>query len=84
MLDTANKIAKEKFVFPPDIIKAIKSDSAAWKNYKKFSPSYQRIRIAYIDAARNRPEEFQKRLENFIKKTRENKQIGFGGIEKYY
>ena len=74
----------EKFVFPPDIVTAIKSDTLAWKNYQKFSPSYKRIRIAYIDAARKRPEEFEKRLANFIKKTKENKQIGFGGIEKYY
>ena len=37
MLDTVNKIVKEKFVFPPDIIKAIKSDSVAWKNYRTFS-----------------------------------------------
>jgi hypothetical protein len=31
-----------------------------------------------------RLEEFKKRLRNFIEKTRENKMIGFGGIEKYY
>ena len=47
--------------------------------------SYKRIRIAYIDSARSRPEEFKKRLNNFIEKTRENKIIpGYGGIEKYY
>ena len=41
--------------------------------------------MAYIDAARKRPEEFQKRLTNFINKTRENKLIiGYGGVEKYY
>ncbi len=84
MRDTAIKIIAEEFVFPPDIIRAIKNDRVAWKNYQRFSPSYQRIRIAYIDSARNRPEEFQKRLKNFIEKTRENTQIGFGGIEKYY
>ena len=29
--------------------------------------------------------EFEKRLRNFIRKTRENKLItGYGGIEKYY
>ncbi|MDE6766935.1 MAG: YdeI/OmpD-associated family protein, partial [Eubacterium sp.] len=56
-----------------------------WKNYEKFPNAYKRIRIAYIDAARKRPLEFKKRLENFISKTRENKLIkGFGGIEKYY
>lgn len=82
--DTAKKVLKEKFVFPPDIIKSIKKDKAAWENYQKFSPPYKRIRIAYIDSARRRPEEFKKRLANFIRKTKENKQIGFGGIEKYY
>lgn len=78
------KILEEKFVFPPDIINAIKADKNAWKNYQEFSPAYKRIRIAYINSARKRPEEFKKRLENFVKKTRENKQIGFGGIDKYY
>jgi uncharacterized protein YdeI (YjbR/CyaY-like superfamily) len=82
--ETAEKILKEKFVFPSDIIKVIKNDKMVWKNYQKFSPSYKRIRIAYIDGSRNRPEEFKKRLMNFIKKTKENKKIGFGGIEKYY
>jgi hypothetical protein len=42
------------------------------------------VRIAYIEGARDRPAEFQKRLNNFIQKTEQNKQIGFGGIEKYY
>ena len=47
--------------------------------------SYTHLRIAYIEAARKRPEEFEKRLNNFINKTKENKMIkGFGGIEKYY
>ena len=50
----------------------------------KFSPAYRRIRIAYIEATRNRPDEFKKRLNNFTKKAEQNKLIGFGGIEKYY
>ena len=84
IVGTAERIAKEEFMFPPDIIDALKSDEIVWEHYRKFSPSYKRIRIAYIEAARKRPEEFRKRLANFIAKTRENKLIGFGGIEKYY
>ena len=73
------------FVFPNDIIDRLKEDERAWKNYQRFSAPYQRIRIAYIEAARKRPEEFEKRLNNFLSKTKENKIItGFGGIEKYY
>jgi len=84
MHESVKKVLKEKFVFPSDIINAIKKDKKVWENYQKFSPAYKRIRIAYIDGARKRPEEFNKRLTNFIKKTRENKIIGFGGIEKHY
>lgn len=84
ILDKANKIASEKFVFPKDIVTAVKKDEIAWKNYNTFSDAYKRIRVAYIHNARDLPEEFKKRLRNFIKKTRENKQIGFGGIDKYY
>jgi uncharacterized protein YdeI (YjbR/CyaY-like superfamily) len=84
MQETAKKVLAEKFVFPPDIIDALKADETVWKNYQNFSSAYKRVRIAYIDAARNRPEEFKKRLANFVKKTKENKQIGFGGIDKYY
>ncbi len=77
-------IGKE-FVFPPDIIDAIKKDGTAWENYEKFSGAYKRLRIAYIEGARKRPDEFKKRLHNFINKTKENKIIrGYGGVEKYY
>jgi uncharacterized protein YdeI (YjbR/CyaY-like superfamily) len=77
-------VINQEFVFPPDILKAVKANKQAWSNYQKYSPAYQRIRVAYIEGARDRPAEFQKRLENFINKTEQNKIFGFGGIEKYY
>jgi len=79
------KIIQQEFIFPKDIIEKLKSDTTVWGNYQSFPESYKRIRIAYIESARQRPEEFEKRLNNFINKTQENKLIkGFGGIEKYY
>ena len=73
------------FVFPEDILDALRQDETVWANYEAFSDSYKRIRVAYIDAARKRPAEFEKRLASFIKKTRKNKRIvGYGGIESYY
>lgn len=78
-------IVKAPFVFPPDIIDVLRQDETVWENYLKLPEPYRRIRIAYIEAARKRPEEFQKRLNNFINKTRSNELIkGFGEIEKYY
>jgi uncharacterized protein YdeI (YjbR/CyaY-like superfamily) len=80
----ARKVLKEKFVFPVGILAALRKDASVWRNFTSFSESYKRIRVAYIDGARKRPDEFRKRLASFIEKTRKNKLIGYGGIEKYY
>lgn len=82
--ETLGNILEEKFIFPLDILKALKANKDAWRNYQKFSDSYKRIRIAFIDGARNRPEEFKRRLRHFIEMTEKNKTFGFGGIEKHY
>jgi uncharacterized protein YdeI (YjbR/CyaY-like superfamily) len=85
LVDSIQGIISKEFNFPGDIMAEIGKDKIVLRNYQEFSDSYKRIRIAYIDVARNRPNEFKKRLNNFIKKTRENKLIvGFGGIDKYY
>jgi uncharacterized protein YdeI (YjbR/CyaY-like superfamily) len=72
------------FSIPEDILREIKTNPAAWKNFKRFSPAYVRIRIAFIEGARKRPLEFAKRKKYFLRMTEKNKQFGFGGIEKYY
>jgi len=72
-----------RFEFPEDIMAALRENKQAWENFQIYSGSYQRIRIAYIDGARNRPGEYEKRLRHFLKKTEQNKQFGFG-IEDYY
>ena len=78
-------VIRAPYIFPTDIIEALKQNDAVWDNYQHFPDSYQRIRVAYIDAARKRPDEFLKRLNYFIEKTRQNKLIkGYGGIDKYY
>jgi len=62
-------LLKEKFNIPLDIIGVIKKDKIAWHNYQQFSEPYKRIRVAYIESARDQPGEFKKRLNNFIKKN---------------
>ena len=84
VLETLGDILEEKFVIPKDILQAIKANKEAWKNFQKFSDSYKRIRIAFIEGARKRPQEFEKRLKHFIQVTEKNKMFGFGGIEKHY
>ena len=82
--ESLGDILNEKFKTAPDILKAIKANKEAWKNFQKFSDSYKRIRIAFIEGARKRPAEFEKRLRHFIQMTEKNKMFGFGGIEKHY
>ncbi len=77
-------VLDEVFVFPEDILQAIRANEQAWRRFQGFSAAYQRIRVAYIDIARARPEEFARRLRSFIKATAQGKQIGYGGIEKYF
>lgn len=73
------------YSFPEDILAELRKDETVWRNYSAFSEPYKRIRVAYIDAARKRPEEFRKRLVNFIRFTKQNKLIvGYGGVDKYY
>jgi len=84
VLATLGDLVGEQSEIPPDILDAIKANEEAWENYQRLSQPYIRIRIAFIDGARNRPQEFKKRLRYFIEMTGKNKQFGFGGIEKYY
>ena len=76
-------VVDEPFVVPPDIEAALRVDPAVWKNFTSYADTYQRIRIAYVDSARSRQDEFDKRLANLLRKTAADSQFGFG-IESYY
>ncbi len=84
VIASSGKIGVGRFRIPPDIREAIRKDKEAWKNFRRFSPSYVRIRVAFIEGARDRPAEFKKRLAYFVKMSAKNKTFGFGGVEKYY
>lgn len=64
------------FKIPADILKELKKDKETWENFQKFDESYQTIRIGFIESARSRPKEFQKRLTHFLKMTKQNKTFG--------
>jgi uncharacterized protein YdeI (YjbR/CyaY-like superfamily) len=83
ILSSLDNVLVENFEIPADVWRALKANAQAWRNFRTYSGSYQRIRIAFIDTARKRPAEFQKRLRHFLRMTERNKQYGYG-IEKYY
>ena len=83
VLATLGDVAAEKFEFPSDILQAIQTNELAWKHFQTYSAPYRRIRVAFVDGARDRPAEFCKRLKHFLRMTEQNKQFGFG-IESYF
>ena len=83
VLATLENVDLEAFDYPDDIMDALQKNEQTWENFQSYSSSYQRIRIAYIDGARDRPGEYEKRLQHLLKMTEQNKQFGHG-IEDYY
>jgi uncharacterized protein YdeI (YjbR/CyaY-like superfamily) len=73
----------EDYEIPWDILSALQANKDAWGFFTSTSASYQRIRAAYVDGARKRPEEFRKRLEHLIVMCASGKQFGYH-IEDYY
>jgi uncharacterized protein YdeI (YjbR/CyaY-like superfamily) len=71
-------ISLESFVIAADILAALQADAQVWTNFQQFPAVYHRIRVTHIELVRDQPDEFTKRLEKLVEKTRQNKM--FGGI----
>ncbi len=61
---------------PADILERLRSDPEVWKNFRRFPASYRRIRTGWIEGARRRPAEFEKRLAYFLRMTAKNRKYG--------
>ena len=83
ILEKVQTILDEEYQYPDDILIALQQDEETWSNFNGFTESYKRIRVAYVDNARKRPEDFQKRLDTLVKKTKNNKKLGYG-INRFY
>jgi uncharacterized protein YdeI (YjbR/CyaY-like superfamily) len=83
VLAIVSNLLEVEFVFPSGIEAALRANEQAWANFQSYSGAYQRIRVAYVEAKRGKPEEFEKRLNHLLKMTEQDKQFGFG-IEDYY
>ena len=66
----------QEFVFAADVMAQLQRDEVTWTNFQAFPEWYRRIRVGWIDAARHRPEIFQRRLRYFLKMTAQNKKFG--------
>jgi uncharacterized protein YdeI (YjbR/CyaY-like superfamily) len=65
-----------KFIIAEDIIEILKAKPDAWSNFLEFPDLYHRVRIGYIEEMRKNQNEFDRRLQNFVNKTADNKMFG--------
>ncbi len=65
-----------EFVVAEDILAVLRSKPAAWSNFLEFPDLYRRVRIGYIEEMRKNSNEFERRLQNFVSKTTDNKMFG--------
>jgi uncharacterized protein YdeI (YjbR/CyaY-like superfamily) len=60
-----------------DIRARLESEPGAWDRFQRFPASYQRVRLGYIEELRRRdPQEWEKRLANFVARTSKNEMFG--------
>jgi uncharacterized protein YdeI (YjbR/CyaY-like superfamily) len=83
VLPSVEAILREPFEAPVDLLAVLNKDPVGSAFFQRCSPPYQRIRIAYVEAARARPEDFQKRLRHLVRMNSKERQFGHG-IETYY
>nr|WP_326522200.1 YdeI/OmpD-associated family protein [Leptothoe sp. PORK10 BA2] len=66
----------KRFEVADDIMAAINADAIAKTHFERFPDLYIHVRVGYIEEMRKRPEEFSRRLDNFIRKTAAGKMFG--------
>jgi len=66
---------KKRLVVSPDLKKALSANKKALENFNNFAPSYRRLYIGWITAAK-RPETREKRIKQTVKWSAENKKPG--------
>ncbi|HVT58628.1 MAG TPA: YdeI/OmpD-associated family protein [Thermoanaerobaculia bacterium] len=60
---------------PADIESALRADGAAWVHFAKLAPSYRRLYVRWIEAAK-RPETRARRLAEAVTLLAQNKKLG--------
>ena len=81
--DDLPDVRPDAFAVPDDIVDALRAEAGAWDFFGSMPPPYQRIRAAYVDAARRSPAAFEKRLRHLVQKSARGKAFGYG-IERFF
>jgi uncharacterized protein YdeI (YjbR/CyaY-like superfamily) len=75
-LEAIGSLSAKRLVIPAEIKAALQRDPVAWTQFQRFPAAYRRMRVAYVDGARRRPDEFRRRLRNLVRRSAKNEQFG--------
>ncbi len=75
-LAAIGRLTAPRLMIAADIKAAFEKDEVAWKRFRRFPIAYRRIRIAFVEGARDRPAEFRRRLGNLVRKSAKNERFG--------
>jgi hypothetical protein len=78
-LDAIGSLRVARIVIADDVRAAFVRDPGAWRRFQRFPAAYRRIRIAWVEGARKRPAEFERRLRHLVKRSAKNERFGMIG-----
>jgi uncharacterized protein YdeI (YjbR/CyaY-like superfamily) len=64
---------------PPDLVKALRADPAAWRNFQAFAPTYRNLYTGWVLSAR-REATRQRRTEAVVRRAREGRKPGISSL----
>jgi uncharacterized protein YdeI (YjbR/CyaY-like superfamily) len=78
-LDAIGSLRVPRIVIADDVRAAFVRHPGAWRRFGRFPAAYRRIRIAWVEGARKRPAEFERRLRHLVKRSAKNERFGISG-----
>jgi uncharacterized protein YdeI (YjbR/CyaY-like superfamily) len=75
-LEAIGSLRPTRLVVAPDVKAALQREPLAWRHFQRFPIAYRRIRLAFVEGARRRPDEFKRRLGHLVRRSAKNERFG--------
>ena len=75
-LDAIGSLRASRVAVAPDIKAALQAEPPAWTHFQRFPAAYRRMRVAFVEGARRRPAEFDRRLAHLVRRSAKNERFG--------
>jgi len=66
---------------PQDLVKALRADPSAWRNFQGFAPTYRNMYAGWVSSARRKATR-QRRIEAVLRRARERRRPGIESLYK--